>query len=137
TASASGDPILLNRLHIPREPVARPLRHHREAVHDLERLCQDLVGPIHIFEEVGGGGGREQMRAYLGKTVRRHLDAVGGGEGGGGGGRWVTPPMRWRSGMTKPAAPAASATAMTELSEKFSPIWIGVLSSRTSVALPA
>ena len=39
--------------------------------------------------------------------------------------------------MTRSAAPAASATSIAAGSEKFSPIWIGIFSSRASLAQPA
>ncbi len=125
-------PILLRFLAV--RPVAGPIGRHGVAVDDPQRLLDDLVGPIDIFEEMAGRRRGQQMRAHLGKEMRRHRDAMGGGERGG----------------ALPAGDAADALEVGHhvvggagrerrrhavgASEKFSPIWIGVFSSRTSVA---
>ena len=97
---ALANPILLDRLPVPREPVAGPVRHYGEAVDDLERLLDDLVGPVDVFEPMAGRRRGQQMRAHLGKEVRRHRHAVRGGERRRRACQPVTPPMRSRSGIT-------------------------------------
>ena len=65
----SHHPVLLHRLWIPHQPVARPLRHDRAAVDDPERLLHQPVGPVDIFEPVGGRRRRQQVRAHFGEQV--------------------------------------------------------------------
>ena len=100
-------------------------------VDDLQRLLHDLVGPVDVFEEVAGRRRREQMRAHFRKQMRRHRHAVRGGER-----RGAQPAGdaadAFEIGHHVVAALASSAACMPAGSEKFSPIWIGVSSSRTS-----
>ena len=53
----------VDRALVPDDAAARPVRHDRVAVNDLERLLHDLVGPVDIFEIMRGRRHREQMRA--------------------------------------------------------------------------
>ena len=69
-AEAFSHPVALDRRRIPDEAVARPVRDHRLAVHDGERLLHDLVGPVGVFQEMAGRRRGEQMRARLGIEMR-------------------------------------------------------------------
>ena len=44
----------LDRRRVPHHPAPGPVRDDGMAIHDPERLLQDLVGPVDVFEPVAG-----------------------------------------------------------------------------------
>jgi len=62
--------IMLDRVGIPHQSVAGLIGRDRTAVDDPQRLLEDLVRPIDIFQEMTGWRRGEQMRADLREQVR-------------------------------------------------------------------
>ena len=98
--------------------------------------CEDRVGPVHVLEPVAGRRHREQLRARLREEVARHLQPRALRER-----RGAHPAGDAADALARPASRSRSAGGerLRHLlgPMKFSPIWIGVATSRATLAQPA
>jgi len=65
---------------VPENATTRPIRHQHLAIGDLERLLQDRVGPIHVFNPMCRRRRAQKLRADYRHQVRRHLDTLRRGD---------------------------------------------------------
>ena len=66
-------PEMRHGIGVPDQAVAGPVWRQDATFSHLQRLQEDGVGPVHVFDPVGRWSGGEKVSADFGVQVGRHL----------------------------------------------------------------